>query len=149
MLLRSQGQHRKSVRPQPRELKTCPCGGARLCGQGDPGHIRRLFRRDDRDPSSVRNHGAVQPSGGRAVMQRIPETETTHRSRTVVPIQTTCSGPLYVDMAGTLLATDMLWEMLVLLLKTKPALLLRALFWLIKGKAFFKQQLASHITLDP
>jgi 4-hydroxybenzoate polyprenyltransferase len=59
------------------------------------------------------------------------------------------STPLYVDMDGTLLATDILWEMLVLLAKNRPMLLLRAPFWLIKGKAYFKRQLASHVVINP
>jgi 4-hydroxybenzoate polyprenyltransferase len=57
--------------------------------------------------------------------------------------------PLYVDMDGTLLATDALWELLILLLKVRPVLLLRAPFWLMKGRAFFKHELASHIALNP
>jgi 4-hydroxybenzoate polyprenyltransferase len=56
--------------------------------------------------------------------------------------------PLYVDMDGTLLATDVLWELFVLLLKTRPALLLRVPFWLMKGRAYLKQRLASLVTLD-
>jgi len=57
-------------------------------------------------------------------------------------------GPLFVDMDGTLLATDALWEMLIQLIKTQPALLLRVPFWLVKGKAHFKRQLASHLSLN-
>ncbi len=59
------------------------------------------------------------------------------------------AGPLYVDMDGTVLATDVLWELLILTLKTRPALLLRLPFWLLKGKAFFKRQLAIRVTVDP
>jgi len=66
-----------------------------------------------------------------------------------VPLPPPPPAPLYVDMDGTLLATDVLWEMLILLLKSKPALLLRLPFWLLKGKAFLKRQLASHIALNP
>src|SRR5215813_12615976 len=57
--------------------------------------------------------------------------------------------PLCVDMDGTLLATDILWESLVLLVKMKPVLLLWLPFWLLKGKAFFKRQLAQHVTVNP
>ena len=57
-------------------------------------------------------------------------------------------GPLYVDMDGTLLATDDLWELFVRILKTKPLLLLYVPFWLLKGKASLKRQLAAHVTLD-
>ena len=77
------------------------------------------------------------------------KTKTAVISRTAVLHQAPPPGPLYVDMDGTLLATDVLWELLVLLLKTRPALLLRVPFWLMKGKAFVKRQLVSHTTLNP
>jgi 4-hydroxybenzoate polyprenyltransferase/phosphoserine phosphatase len=78
-------------------------------------------------------------------MLRISKTVTPDVSGTEVPR----SAPLYVDMDGTVLATDVLWEMLIVLLKTKPALLFRLPSWLLKGKAFFKQQLAAHIAINP
>jgi 4-hydroxybenzoate polyprenyltransferase len=56
---------------------------------------------------------------------------------------------LYVDMDGTLLATDVLWELLIQALRTRPALLLRLPFWLLKGKAFVKRQLASRVPVQP
>src|SRR5206468_7329338 len=77
------------------------------------------------------------------------KTEAPTVSRALLPPQAAPAGPLYVDMDGTLLVTDVLWELLVLLLKTRPALLLRLPFWLLKGKAFVKRQLASHIALNP
>jgi 4-hydroxybenzoate polyprenyltransferase len=52
-------------------------------------------------------------------------------------------------MDGTLLATDVLWELLILALRTRPALLVRLPFWLLKGKAFVKRQLASRLTVHP
>jgi len=82
-------------------------------------------------------------------MRRHWKTDTAVRSRTAVPSQVPSAGLLYVDMDGTLLATDVLWELLVLLLKTRPALLWRVPFWLMKGKAFVKRQFVSHISLDP
>jgi 4-hydroxybenzoate polyprenyltransferase len=82
-------------------------------------------------------------------MSKNPNTDAAVISRTVVPPQGPMTGPLYVDMDGTLLATDVLWESLIRLLKTKPWFLLRVPLWLIKGKAFFKRQLVSQITLNP
>jgi len=49
---------------------------------------------------------------------------------------------LCVDLDGTLLATDVLWELFLILLKTKPLRFLLVPFWLLKGKAFLKRQLA-------
>jgi 4-hydroxybenzoate polyprenyltransferase len=57
--------------------------------------------------------------------------------------------PLYVDMDGTLLATDTLWELFVRLIKTAPSLLWHIPFWLLKGRAYLKQQLTARLTLDP
>lgn len=57
--------------------------------------------------------------------------------------------PLYVDLDGTLVATDTLWESLVLLIKKHPASLWRLPGWLWSGKAGFKEALAQIVMLDP
>lgn len=51
-------------------------------------------------------------------------------------------------MDGTLLRTDLLWESLVRLLKTKPLQLLRVVGWCLRGRAFLKQQLA-RVAVNP
>ncbi len=61
----------------------------------------------------------------------------------------TSLAPLYVDMDGTLLSTDVFWELLVRLAKVRPTALLLAPFWLLKGKAFLKQQLSCRVSLNP
>jgi len=57
--------------------------------------------------------------------------------------------PLCVDLDGTLIATDALWESLLLLVKMKPLSLFALPFWLLKGKAYFKRQLALRVKLNP
>ena len=57
--------------------------------------------------------------------------------------------PLFVDLDGTLLAGDSLWLSLALLLKTDPLGAFRALFWLPRGKARFKRQVALRVVPDP
>ncbi len=61
--------------------------------------------------------------------------------------------PLVVDLDGTLIHTDMLHESAIRLFKDKPHLVLVIPFWLLSGKAFLKQKLASyfdsHITSLP
>ena len=57
--------------------------------------------------------------------------------------------PLCVDLDGTLLATDSLWESFLLLARKHPAELWRVPGWLLQGKAFFKDKLASTVRLDP
>jgi len=59
------------------------------------------------------------------------------------------SRPLCVDLDGTLIATDALWESLLLLIKTKPLSFFSLPFWLLKGKAYFKRQLALRVKLNP
>ena len=56
---------------------------------------------------------------------------------------------LAVDLDGTLVATDTLWESLLTLLKQQPLTLLQAPGWLLRGKAPFKRKVAEHVTLDP
>ena len=57
------------------------------------------------------------------------------------------SVPLCVDLDGTLLQTDSLHESLFALAKTRPWLLLLLPFWVLSGKAQFKQRVACRITL--
>lgn len=59
------------------------------------------------------------------------------------------SLPLAVDLDGTLLATDMLHESAVGLLRTAPLTASRIPFWLARGKAALKAELAARFDLDP
>ncbi len=56
--------------------------------------------------------------------------------------------PLVVDLDGTLVSTDTIWELLVAFLKNHPLGVFRLVFWVLSGKAHFKQKLASHVGLD-
>ncbi len=56
--------------------------------------------------------------------------------------------PLVVDLDGTVIATDLLWEALVAAAKKNILVLFLLPFWLLKGKAFLKFELAKRITLD-
>jgi apolipoprotein N-acyltransferase len=57
--------------------------------------------------------------------------------------------PLCVDLDGTLIKTDLLWESLARLLRRNPFQLLPVLFWWTRGRAFLKRQLVRHVTIDP
>jgi len=57
--------------------------------------------------------------------------------------------PLAVDLDGTLIRTDLTWEALAGLLRTHPLALLAVPFWLLRGRAFLKQQLARRVRVDP
>lgn len=56
--------------------------------------------------------------------------------------------PLAVDLDGTLIRTDMMWETLVRLLRKNPFLAIASLALLFRGRARFKQFIASHAQVD-
>jgi apolipoprotein N-acyltransferase len=57
--------------------------------------------------------------------------------------------PLCVDLDGTLIKTDLLWEALAQLLRRNPLQLFPVLLWWMRGRAFLKQQLARRVSIDP
>jgi len=58
------------------------------------------------------------------------------------------TAPLVVDLEGALLKTNRLLESLLVLLKQNPLLLFVLLVWLLRGKSFFKQQVAHRGPLE-
>lgn len=60
-------------------------------------------------------------------------------------IMDTSDVPLAVDLDGTLTRTDSLWEQIVVALRHKPLVLIKAAGRLMYGKARFKSYLAQHI----
>jgi len=59
------------------------------------------------------------------------------------------SPVLCVDLDGTLIRGDLLWECVLCLVKFRPSALLLLPVWLLRGRAFLKRQLASRVHLDP
>jgi 4-hydroxybenzoate polyprenyltransferase len=59
------------------------------------------------------------------------------------------SVPLCVDLDGTLIFSDLLFESVAQLLGRKPWLLLLVPFWLLSGRAALKRRLAQAVDLDP
>jgi len=57
--------------------------------------------------------------------------------------------PLCVDLDGTLIKTDLLWESLSQLLRRNPFQIFPILFWWLRGRAFLKRQLARRVAIDP
>lgn len=55
---------------------------------------------------------------------------------------------LCVDLDGTLVATDLLWESLLVLLRDQPWTLRLLPLWLLRGKAHCKRQVANRTELD-
>lgn len=59
------------------------------------------------------------------------------------------SLPLCIDLDGTLIQTDSLWESCLRLISQQPLMLLLLLLWLFLGKAGFKQKVSQHVKLSP
>lgn len=57
--------------------------------------------------------------------------------------------PLVVDLDGTLIRSDMMWESLARLLRRNPFAIFQILFWWSRGRAQLKQKLAARVTVDP
>jgi 4-hydroxybenzoate polyprenyltransferase len=57
--------------------------------------------------------------------------------------------PLAVDLDGTLIATDLIWESVIALLKRNPLYLFLLPIWLLKGAYVLKTELAKRVVLEP
>lgn len=66
----------------------------------------------------------------------------TQVARQVTPV-------LCVDLDGTLIRGDLLWECILALLKARPITLFLLPVWLLRGRAYLKHQLACRARLDP
>lgn len=69
-------------------------------------------------------------------------------ARELIPVEQSIAPALVVDLDGTVLKTDLLLESLLVLLKQKPQCLFLLPGWLLKGKAYLKQQVARRAELD-
>jgi apolipoprotein N-acyltransferase len=57
--------------------------------------------------------------------------------------------PLIVDLDGTLIRTDLLWESLARLLRRNPFWIFPILPWWMRGRACLKKHLARRVKIDP
>ena len=57
--------------------------------------------------------------------------------------------PLVVDLDGTLIKTDLLWESLAQWLRRNLFSIFQILFWWTRGRAFLKRKLAPRVKIDP
>src|SRR4051794_32835261 len=56
--------------------------------------------------------------------------------------------PLFVDLDGTLVATDLLWESVALFVRHYPFEAWRLPLWVLGGKTAFKRRLAERVRPD-
>ncbi|WP_312796431.1 UbiA family prenyltransferase [Tianweitania sp.] len=64
-------------------------------------------------------------------------------------VRSEAAFPLAVDLDGTLIATDLLWEGLFLLLRRNPLLMFLVPLWALSGPARLKHEIARRIDIDP
>lgn len=64
------------------------------------------------------------------------------------PVAVQVERPLCVDLDGTLVKSDTLVDSLMVLARRHPTAFLQTPLWVFKGKAYFKSQVASRVTLD-
>ncbi|HVU36802.1 MAG TPA: UbiA family prenyltransferase, partial [Opitutales bacterium] len=57
--------------------------------------------------------------------------------------------PLCVDLDGTLIHSDLLWESLAVLLRRNPLFIFLVPVWLAQGRAHLKREVAKRATVDP
>ena len=57
--------------------------------------------------------------------------------------------PLIVDLDGTLIRTDMMWEAIAQILRRNPLTIFQILFWWSRGRAKLKQKLAARYSANP
>lgn len=65
-----------------------------------------------------------------------------------IRVQNSTDLPLAVDLDGTLISADLLWESVFQLLKKNPLFLFLLPIWLASGKARLKAEIASRIEFD-
>ncbi len=66
-----------------------------------------------------------------------------------VPAVPPAEGPLFVDLDGSLIATDLVWESAMLFAATNPLEVWRLPVWLPRGRAHLKRELAARVLPDP
>jgi apolipoprotein N-acyltransferase len=64
-------------------------------------------------------------------------------------VSDTKNVPLAVDLDGTLIRTDMMFESLARLLRRNPLSIFQILFWWMRGRALLKQKLGVRVTVNP
>ena len=73
---------------------------------------------------------------------------TAEQKQMTMTDQSSTDVPLLVDVDGSLIRTDTLYETAILVLKSSPWLIVMFAFWLLQGKQILKQQLARRCSLN-
>lgn len=81
--------------------------------------------------------------------QRKPPLDSTTPAAVARAQQKADPVPLCVDLDGTLIHGDSLYESTLLLLRQNFLYVLLLPMWLLKGRAFLKRQIATRVSLDP
>ena len=88
------------------------------------------------------------PTAPSNVMNADDSTAAFRQRRALLPKLSILAPPLVVDLDGTLVKTDLLLESLLSLLRRSPLTLYLLPFWLLKGRAHLKREIARRARLD-
>jgi 4-hydroxybenzoate polyprenyltransferase/phosphoserine phosphatase len=67
---------------------------------------------------------------------------------TTIRIESAVAPTVCVDLDGTLIATDLFWESVLELTRTRPLALFLLPIWLLRGRAYLKSRLAREVSLE-
>lgn len=104
-------------------------------------------RRSQRERTACRRECGCKSAIPQREIEATGDTYSMVQSDATQKIQT--SVPICVDLDGTLVCTDTLWECLLAAWRRDFRLVFAFPFWLWRGKAYLKQQAAKHGQLDP
>jgi 4-hydroxybenzoate polyprenyltransferase/phosphoserine phosphatase len=112
--------------------------GVPLAGFSLPSDHVRMF--SERLPESRMACQWSTPSAKLPQFRTMPPPAVTEPKTTV---------PLCIDLDGTLIKTDLLWESLLRLLRHNPLYAFAALWWWRRGRAHLKARIAARVQIDP
>jgi 4-hydroxybenzoate polyprenyltransferase/phosphoserine phosphatase len=64
------------------------------------------------------------------------------------PAVAVSDNPLCIDLDGTLVAADLFWESVLVMLKRHPLRALALISWMLRGRAYAKQEVAQRVAID-
>ena len=65
-----------------------------------------------------------------------------------IAVESTMQTPLYADLDGTVLSTDLLYESFLSAFKASPWVAIQCIGWLVQGRARLKEELAARASID-
>jgi 4-hydroxybenzoate polyprenyltransferase len=102
-----------------------------------------------KDPSRTRRRALVfARSWEQIALFSEPWWEVKTEAAAYATVTNVGAAPLVVDLDGTLVATDTLWEQILVFLRRNPFGVFSLIVWAFAGKAQFKEKLSARASLD-